>query len=73
MYASVKTFLCMFRQRICQRKRACGEEAGVPEAPEAAADRERAHRVLGVDLQSRLESSLEQCEQALVLLSEKQD
>ncbi len=52
----------MSQQRICQRERACGEEAGVPEASEAAADRERAHRILGVDLQSRLGSSLKQCE-----------
>ena len=52
----------MSQQRVCQRERACGEEAGVPEAPQAAADRERAHRVLGVDLQSRLDSSLKQCE-----------
>lgn len=52
----------MFQQRICQRERACGEEAGVPEASEAAADRERAHRILGVDLQSRLDSSLKQRE-----------
>lgn len=54
--------LYMPQQRICQRKRACGEEAGVPEAPEAATDRARAHRVLGVDLQSRSDSSLKQWE-----------
>lgn len=52
----------MFQQRICQRERACGEEAGVPEAPEAAADRERADWVPGVDLQSRLASSVERRE-----------
>lgn len=52
----------MSEQRICQGERACREETGVPEASEAAADRERAHRILGVDLQSRLDSSLKQCE-----------
>lgn len=52
----------MFHQGICQRKRACGEETGVPEASAAAADRERAHRILGVDLQSRLESPTKLCQ-----------
>lgn len=46
-----------FRQRICQRERASGEEAGVPEAPEAAADWEGAYWIPGVDLQSRLGTS----------------
>lgn len=45
------------QQRICQRARACGEETGVPKASQATADWERAHWILGVDLQSRLDSS----------------
>lgn len=51
----------MLQQRICQRTRACGEEAGVSKASAAAADRERAHWILGVDLQSGLDSSMKQC------------
>ncbi len=57
-----RTLYMFFYQGICQREGARGEEAGVPEASEAAADRERAHWILGVDLQSRFDSSLKQCE-----------
>lgn len=57
----VSVYMFMFQQRICQGTRACGEEAGVPEASAAAADRERADRILGVDLQSRLDSSPKHC------------
>lgn len=55
LYSSFNILLqtCGFQQRICQRERACGEEAGVPEASEAATDRARADWLPGVDLQSR--------------------
>lgn len=43
----------MLRQGVCQREGACGKEAGVPEAPQAAADRAGADGLPGVDLQSR--------------------
>lgn len=45
--------LCVCLQGICQGERAGGEEAGVPEAPQTTADRKRAYRIPGVDLQSR--------------------
>lgn len=44
---------CGFQQRIRQGERACGEEAGVLEASEAATDRARADWLPGMDLQSR--------------------
>lgn len=48
------SFSCMCAtQRVCQRKGACGEQERVPEAEASAADRERAERISGVDLQSR--------------------
>ena len=46
-----------FLQGVCQGERAGGEEAGVPEAPQTAADRERVNRVPEVDLQSWSETS----------------
>lgn len=42
-----------FPQRVCQRKRACGEQERVPQAQTSAADRERTQWISGMDLQSR--------------------
>lgn len=42
----------MFPQRICQREGTGGEQERVPQAEAAAADRARAQRIPGVDLQS---------------------
>lgn len=42
-----------FPQRVCQRKRACGEQERVSQAQTSAADRERTQWISGMDLQSR--------------------
>jgi len=55
-------YVCVFfsPQGVCKGARACGEKAGVPEAPQTAADREGTDRLLGVDLQGRSVSKNEQ-------------
>jgi len=46
-------FFLVSPQRVCQRKRACGEQERVPQAQTSAADRERTQWISGMDLQSR--------------------